>query len=478
MSTVAVAPQPSTRPAPLERLELLCDPGSLHVIRSAVASWRMGDRAVDGDGVVGAAGRVGGRPVFCFAQDASYAGGSLGEMHADTIVRVLRLASKAGAPVVGFVESAGARMQEGTAALAGYGRIFHEHVALSGRVPQISIVLGTSAGGGSYAPALTDFTIMGRDAAMFLTGPAVVRDVMGEDVDAAGLGGPRVHERNGVCSLVVEDAAEAASVARELLGLLPSNSDVAAPRRDTVEPRGVGPGALVPREGRKVYDVRDVVRAVVDGSELLELQPRWARNMVIGFARLDGQSVGVIANQPRHLGGVIDAEASLKAARFVNKCDAFGIPLLVFVDTPGFLPGRRQEAIGVISAGASLLHAFARASVPRLTVILRKAYGGAYITMNSRDLGAHLNFVWEGAEIGVMGAVSAVGILNRRELAAADDPVALRDRLAADYSDAHLAASTAARQGFVDEVIHPDETRARLRWGLDALSSTRTEEMA
>jgi acetyl-CoA carboxylase carboxyltransferase component len=478
MSTVAVAPQPSTRPAPLERLELLCDPGSLHVIRSAVASWRMGDRAVDGDGVIGAAGRVGGRPVFCFAQDASYAGGSLGEMHADTIVRVLRLAAKAGAPVVGFVESAGARMQEGTAALAGYGRIFHEHVALSGRVPQISIVLGTSAGGGSYAPALTDFTIMGRDAAMFLTGPAVVRDVMGEDIDAAGLGGPRVHERNGVCHLVVEDAAEAALAARELLGLLPSNADAPAPRRPVAEPSGIAPSSLVPRESRKVYDVRDVVRAVVDGSELLELSPRWARNMVTGFARLEGQSVGVIANQPRYLGGVIDADAAVKAARFVEKCDAFGVPLLVFVDTPGFLPGRRQEEIGVIKAGASLLHAFARAAVPRITVILRKAYGGAYITMNSRDLGAHLNFVWDGAEIGVMGAVSAVGILNRRELAAADDPDDLRARLAADYSDAHLAASTAARQGFVDEVIHPDETRARLRWGLDALSSTRHEEMA
>src|SRR4051794_5670295 len=319
MSTVAVAPQPSARPAPLERLELLCDPGSLHVIRSAVASWRMGERAVDGDGVVGAAGRVAGRPVFCFAQDATYAGGSLGEMHADTIVRVLRLARKAGAPVVGFVESAGARMQEGTAALAGYGRIFHEHVALSGQVPQISIVLGMSAGGGSYAPALTDFTIMGRDAAMFLTGPAVVRDVMGEDITAAGLGGPRVHERNGVCHLVVDDAAEAAAAARELLGLLPSHAGVGAPRRHAAEPSGVSPASLVPREGRKVYDVRDVVRAVVDGSELLELSPRWARNMVTGFARLDGQSAGVIANQPRHLGGVIDAEAATKAARFVTK---------------------------------------------------------------------------------------------------------------------------------------------------------------
>ncbi len=459
---------------PRERLELLCDPGSLHVIRSAVESWRMGERARGGDGVVGAAGLVKGRPVFCYAQDASFAGGSLGEAHADTIVRVLRLAGQAGAPVVGFVESAGARMQEGTAGLAGYARIFQEHVALSGRVPQVSVVLGTSAGGGSYSPALTDFVVMGERASMFLTGPAVVREVMGEEVGAAQLGGPRVHERTGVTQFVVGSDHEAADLVRELLGHLPQSSATPVPRREPVPPpAGPGPATAVPVEARRVYDVREVVRALADGGELLEVAPRWARNLVCAFARLDGRPVGVVANQPRHLGGAIDAEAARKGARFVGTCDRFGVPLIVLVDTPGFLPGRRQEAAGVIGAGAALLHAFACARVPRLTVILRKAFGGAYITMNSKDLGAHFTFAWPGSQIGVMGAASAVGVLHRRDLAAAENPEALRDRLAGVYAQRHLAASTAAREGFVDEVVEPAETRARLCWGLTTLRKER-----
>jgi acetyl-CoA carboxylase carboxyltransferase component len=472
--SVAVAGEAQPRLGPRERLELLCDPGSLHVIRSAVQSWRMGDRARRGDGVVGAAGSVGGRPVFCYAQDASFAGGSLGEAHADTIVRVLRLAAQARAPVVGFVESAGARMQEGTAALAGYARIFHQQVALAGHVPQISVVLGACAGGGSYSPALTDFVVMGADASMFLTGPAVVREVMGEDVSAAQLGGPAVHQRTGVAHFVAGSDAEAAGLVRELLGYLPPNATTPAPRRVPIAPPGPGPGSFVPDEPRRVYDVRDVVRALADAGELLEVGPRWARNLVCAFARLDGLPVGVVANQPRWLGGVIDAEGARKAAGFVRRCDAFGLPLVVLVDTPGFLPGRRQEADGVIAAGADLLAAFARAAVPRLTVILRKAYGGAYITMNSKDLGAHLTFAWPGAEIGVMGAASAVGVLHRRDLAAAPDPDDLREHLAGDYARRHLAAGTAAREGFVDEVVTPAETRARLIWGLNTLGKERT----
>jgi acetyl-CoA carboxylase carboxyltransferase component len=433
----------------------------------------MGERTRRGDGVVGAAGTVGGRPVFCYAQDASFAGGSLGEAHADTIVRVLRLAAQAGAPVVGFVESAGARMQEGTAALAGYARIFNQQVALAGRVPQIAVVLGACAGGGSYSPALTDFVVMGAGASMFLTGPAVVREVLGEEVSAAELGGPAVHERTGVAHFAAGSDADAAALVRELLGYLPPNASTPAPRRTAVAPRGPGPGSFVPRESRRVYDVRDVARALVDAGELLEFGPRWARNLVCGFARLDGLPVGVVANQPRRLGGVIDAEAARKAARFVRSCDAFGLPLVVLVDTPGFLPGRRQEADGVIAAGADLLAAFARAAVPRMTVILRKAYGGAYITMNSKDLGAHLTFAWPDAEIGVMGAASAVGVLHRRDLVAAPDPDRLRDHLAGDYARRHLAAGTAAREGFVDEVVTPAETRARLIWGLNALAPER-----
>ncbi len=468
--TTALAPRDAPRLGPRERLELLCDPGSLHVIRSAVESRRMGERTRRGDGVVGAAGTVGGRPVFCYAQDASFAGGSLGEAHADTIVRVLRLAAQAGAPVVGFVESAGARMQEGTAALAGYARIFSKQVALAGRAPQIAVVLGACAGGGSYSPALTDFVVMGAGASMFLTGPAVVREVLGEDVSAAELGGPAVHERTGVAHFAAGSDAEAARLVRELLGYLPDNASTPAPRRSAVAPRGPGPGSFVPCESRRVYDVRDVVRALADAGELLEFGPRWARNLVCAFARLDGRPVGVVANQPRRLGGVIDAEGARKAARFVRSCDAFGLPLVVLVDTPGFLPGGRQEADGVIGAGADLLAAFARAAVPRITVILRKAYGGAYITMNSKDLGAHLTFAWPEAEIGVMGAASAVGVLHRRDLVAARDPERLRDDLAGDYARRHLAAGTAAREGFVDEVITPAETRARLIWGLNALA--------
>jgi acetyl-CoA carboxylase carboxyltransferase component len=447
--TLAVAPSPTL--TPFERIEALCDTGSVRAIRSQV-----------GDGVVGAAGRVNGRPVFSYAQDSSFAGGSLGTAHAETILRVMQLAGRSGAPIVGFVESAGARMQEGLAALGGFGRIFQENVALSGRVPQISIVTGVSAGGGSYSPALTDFVMMVDGASMFLTGPGVVREAIGENVTAASLGGTRVHERNGVCDLVAPTVADAALSARELIGYLVSPFDDARPPA-TADPRD--PGDLVPTAPRRTYDVRDVIRAIADAGELLETAPRWARNMVTGFCRIEGRAVAVIANQPRYLGGVIDSDASEKAARFVRTCSSFGLPLVVLVDTPGFMPGVSQESAGVIRHGASLLRAFAEADVPRLTVVLRKAYGGAYITMNSKDLGAHLTFAWPQAEMGVMAARQAVGIINRRELSDA----ASHDELAARYAAEHLGASTAAQNGFVDEVIAPADTRARLAWGLATL---------
>ncbi|MEA2291846.1 MAG: hypothetical protein QOF17_866, partial [Solirubrobacteraceae bacterium] len=324
--------------APVERLEALCDPGSLTLMRSGVESRRMGERARAGDGVITGAGRVDGRPVFCYAQDPSYLGGSLGEQHADSIVKVLRLAGRAGVPVVGFIESGGARMQEGLAALAGYARIFREQVALSGTVPQISVICGASAGGGSYSPALTDFVVMTRRGNMFLTGPAVVREVMGEDVGADELGGPRVHERNGVAHFVAEDDADAALLVRDLLDHLPG-----AREHRAANPPGYDVGGCVPDEQRKVYDVRDVVRAVADEGRLLEWSPRWARNMVCGFARMEGRPVGIVANQPRYLGGVLDSDSATKAARFVRTCNAFGLPLVVFVDTPGFMPGTKQE---------------------------------------------------------------------------------------------------------------------------------------
>jgi len=459
------------RLTPLERLGFLCDPGTVGVIRSGVTSARMGERGRAGDGVVGAAGRIAGRPVFCFAQDASFAGGSLGAEHAETVLRVMRLAGCAEAPVIGFVESAGARMQEGLAALGGFGRIFQENVHLSGRVPQISILTGLSAGGGSYSPALTDFVIMVEGSSMFLTGPGVVREAIGEDVSPDALGGTRVHERNGVCHLTAPSDLDAARLARELLSYLPQNSGDEPPRTAPGAPPGIDPGAVVPREPRRAYDMRDVVRSLADGGELLELSPRWARNMLTAFTRIDGRSVGVVANQPRYLGGVIDADAAQKAARFVRTCNSFGLPLVVLVDTPGFMPGSRQESAGVIRHGAKLLHAFAEATVPRLTVVLRKAYGGAYITMNSKDLGAHLTFAWPAAELGVMAARQAVGIVHRRELEIAAEPETERARLADEYAGEHLGALNAAREGFIDEVIEPDETRARIAWGLATLGT-------
>ncbi len=474
MGAVAQIREPARRMTPLQRLEALCDPGSVQVLRSQVTSERLGGRAQRGDGVVGATGMVDGRPIACYAEDGLFLGGSLGERHADTIVRVLQIAGRARIPVVGFVESAGARMQEGTAALAGYGRIFRESVALGGVVPQISVVSGASAGGGAYSPALTDLILMTEDSAMFLTGPEIVREALGEEVDAVGLGGPRVHERNGVCHLLVEDELAAAARVRELLAYLPSASGEAPPVASAREPELPDPGPLVPAEPRSAYDIREPLRAIVDAGSMLELCPRWARNIVTAVARVDGRPVAVIANQPRHLGGVLDAEASEKAARFIGLCASFGLPLIAIVDTPGFMPGTRQEQAGVIRHGASLVRAFAAAPVPKLTVVLRKAYGGAYITMNSRDLGADLVLAWPGAELGIMSARAAVGIVNRRELRVAGDLERERMRLADAYAEEHLRADAVAAAGFVDELIEPAETRERLVGALRTLARAHT----
>jgi acetyl-CoA carboxylase carboxyltransferase component len=463
-------PEPLT---PEERLGALCDPDSLELVRTGIASRSA--RSTPGDGVAAGAGLVGGRPVYCYAQDQSFAGGSLGTAQAETIVRVLELAGRVGAPVVGFVASGGARIDEGAAALGGYGAIFRAHVALSGKVPQISVITGTSAGGGAYSPALTDFVVMVEGSRLFLTGPGVVEEVMGESVSMDELGGTRVHSRNGVCDLVAEHDLAAAELARELIGHLPQSS--ALPPNPIVpeEPLGGDPGEVVPSDPRKVYDVRSVIRRIGDRSAMLELSERWARNMVTALIRLGGHPVGVIANQPRHLGGAIDTAASEKAARFIRRCDAFGLPLVVLVDTPGFLPGTKQEAMGVIRHGAGLLHAFSAARVPKVTVVLRKAYGGGFITMNSRQLGADLALAWPSAEIGVLGARQAVGIVHRRAIAEAEDADAERDRLAAEYAERHLKAAVAAAAGDVDEVISPAETRRHLIWGLSVLGTNRSE---
>ncbi len=456
---------------PLERLEVLCDPDSLNLLRTDVLSRRMGEKARPGDGVLGATGRVDGRPVACFAQDASFAGGSLGEAHADTVVSVLALAQRTRVPVIGFIESAGARMQEGLAALAGYGRIFHHHVALSGEVPQISVICGACAGGGSYAPALTDFVIMTENASMFLTGPGVVAAVTGEDVTAQELGGHRVHDRNGVCHLVAANDLDAALLVRDLLDFLPQNSETPAAIWPVVDPPGDAPDSFVPAEPRKVYDVRDVARSLLDGGRLLEISPRLARNVVCAFGRLEGRSVGIVANQPRYLGGVLDSDASQKAARFVRTCNLFRIPLLVLVDTPGFLPGTKQEKLGVIRHGAKLVHAFSECTVPRVTILMRKAFGGAFIAMNSKELGADFVYAWPSAQLGVMGAMQAVDIIHRRDIAAAEDPEALRVSLAADYAAEHLTPAAASAEGHVDDVIEPGETRERAAAAFAALDS-------
>ena len=471
MSNLALVPRTEEKLSPHERLEALCDPGSLQLLRGAVGSLRMGDKARPGDGVIGATGRVDGRPIACYAQDPSFMGGSLGEVHADTICRVLEIGIRARMPVVGFIESAGARLQEGVAALAAYAKIFHHNVALSGVVPQISVICGASAGGGSYSPALTDFVVMTRKASMFLTGPGVVKEVMGQDVDATTLGGPRVHDRNGVCQLVAEGDLDAAWLVRDLLDYLPQHSGELPRRWPAMDPFEGAPDDAVPEAKRRVYDVRDVARTLVDGGRLLEVNARWARNIVTGFARLDGRAVGIVANQPRYLGGVLDADAATKGARFVRICDLYGIPLVVLVDTPGFLPGSGQERIGVIRHGAKLVHAFAAATVPRVTVVLRKAFGGAFIAMNSRGLGADLVVAWPQAQLGVMGGKQAVDLVKRREIKGADDPAAARDHFADEYDRDRLSSETAAREGVIDEIVAPDATRRRLRDALQTLSA-------
>jgi len=467
MATVLEKPQAAPPGAPQAQLEALCDPGSFRPLRSGVSSLRLGERAALGDGVVAGAGEVNGRPVFCYAQDPKFLGGSLGEVHADTIVRLMRMAGDAGAPVVGFVRSGGARLQEGHAALAGYGRIFRASVELSRKVPQISILDGISAGGGAYSPALTDFVVMTAESRMFLTGPKVVAEAMGEEISMEDLGGPRVHGKNGVCHLVAEDPAGAVEATRHLLGLLPQRLGQAVPAAVVKAADGADPGSHVPAEQRKVYDVRDVAASILDQDSMIELSPRWASNMVTAFARLEGRPVGLIANQPRALGGVIDAAASEKAALFVEDCDRFGIPLVVFVDTPGFMPGRKQEEAGVIRHGASLLRAFAGAGVPKVTLVLRKAFGGAAITMNSKDLGADMVFSWPGAQIGIMAARQAVGIVHHRALKEEGGPS--HDELADAYAAEHLTAPAAAASGWVDEVIEPEASRDRLAWALRSL---------
>lgn len=419
-----------------------------------------------GDGVVTGVAQIDGRPVGVFAQDPTVLGGSLGEIHASKIARIVAHAGRAHTPVVGLIDSGGARIQEGVAALDGYGAIFRSNVALSGRVPQISVVLGPCAGGAVYSPALTDIVIMQRERAhMFLTGPRVVKAVTFEDVSLADLGGAEVHATSsGVVHLITEDSGAAFDLVRRVLSYLPSSCWDTLPCTLPAEPE---PMPDVPANQRIPYDVRGVICGVVDAGSFPELSPRFAANIVVGFGRFEGLPVGVVANQPRVLAGTLDIKASEKAARFVRMCDAFGLPLVTLVDTPGFLPGLGQEAGGIIRKGAKLLYAYSEASVPRVTVVLRKAFGGAYIVMNSKSLGADAAFVWPGAEIAVMGADGAIDVIYRREVEA--DP-SRRDELIERYRAEAMAPHIPAERLSIDEVIAPGDTRAIVAATLRSLS--------
>ena len=432
------------------RLELLFDPGTFRPIRTAV-----------GDGVLSGSGRVQGRPVCAWAQDGAFKGGSLGAAGGETIARTIGRADALGVPLVGFPHSGGARLQEGVAALTAYAAIFRAQSLAT--VPIISVVSGPCAGGAAYSPALGDFVVMTQDAVMFLTGPKIIERVTRETITSADLGGPKVHSANGVAHLVARDDVHAAELTRELLLHLPDRAGGTPPLVPPADAPTGDPADALPESDRKVYDVRGVASALLDDGALLELAPKWARNLVVGFGRLEGHAVGVIANQPRHLGGCLDAAAAEKGAWFVKLCDRFGLPLVVLADTPGFLPGANQEQAGVLRHGASLLRAFSCATVPRVTVTLRQAYGGAHIVMNSRDLGATLTLAWPDARIGVMGARQAVELVRRREIEAGADAALLADA----YEAEHLPVRVAAAAGFVDEVIAPYQTRDRIAHVLD-----------
>jgi propionyl-CoA carboxylase beta chain len=462
-----------------ERLDLLLDPGSFVELDAFVTNRDMtAAESFLGDGIVTGHGEIDGRTVFVFSQDFTVFGGSLSEAYAEKVCKVMDLAMKVGAPIVGLNDSGGARIQEGVASLGGYAEIFLRNVMASGVVPQLSLVLGPCAGGAVYSPAITDFTVMVEGTSyMFVTGPSVVKTVTHEDVDAEFLGGAITHTtRSGVAHIAAPDEASAIDAARALLAYLPQNNVATPVVLATTDPSHRMDDALdgvVPDDPRTPYDMHEVLRRVIDDGEFLEIQAGWAQNIIIGFARLAGRSVGVVAQQPAVLAGALDIDASVKAARFVRTCDAFNVPLVTFVDVPGFLPGVAQEHGGIIRHGAKLLYAYAEATVPKLTVITRKAYGGAYDVMSSKHIRGDMNFAWPTAEIAVMGAEGAVGIINRDELDAADDAGAERARLVATYQEAFANPYVAAARGYIDEVIRPSETRPRLIRALAVLADKR-----
>ncbi|MGH9684842.1 MAG: acyl-CoA carboxylase subunit beta [Candidatus Acidiferrales bacterium] len=467
-----------------ERIDLLLDEGSFEeldkFVRHHCADFGMADQRPPGDGFVTGYGRIHGRLVYVFAQDFTVFGGSLSEANAGKIIKIMDLALRAGAPVIGLNDSGGARIQEGVMSLAGYAEIFLRNTLASGVIPQLSAIMGPCAGGAVYSPAITDFIFMTRDTSyMFVTGPDVIKTVTHEEVTKQELGGAMTHNAtSGVAHFISRDDTECLAMIRELLRYLPSNNLEDPPRCETTDRpdrTSAALNSLVPEDPQKPYDIKDAIHAIVDDGEFFEVHEHYAKNIVVGFARLDGRPVGIVANQPAFLAGVLDINASVKGARFVRFCDAFNIPLITFEDVPGFLPGTQQEFGGIIKHGAKLLFAFAEATVPKITVITRKAYGGAYCVMASKHIRTDINYAWPTAEIAVMGPEGAVGIVYRREIDRAPeaDREKIRREKAGDFRERFANPYAAAERGYVDAVIEPAQTRAKLIAALRSLENKR-----
>ena len=461
-----------------ERINLLLDEGSFMEVDSLVEhrckDFDMDRNIIPGDGVVCGHGTIDGRLVYCFAQDFTVYGGSLGEMHGLKICKILDMALKTGSPVIGLNDSGGARIQEGVASLGSYAEIFFRNVRASGVIPQISVIMGPCAGGAVYSPAITDFVVMvDKTAHMFITGPEVIKTVTNEEVSFEELGGANTHAtRSGVTHFTAEDDEGAISIVRDLVSHMPSNNLEKAPISPTNDPLDrlcAELDTLVPRDPSVPYNMQIAIEQIIDDGAFLEVQSDFAPNIIVGFGRLGGHSIGIVANQPMVLAGCLDIDASVKAARFVRFCDAFNIPLLTFVDVPGFLPGASQEWGGIIRHGAKLLYAFAEATVPKLTVITRKAYGGAYDVMSSKHIRGDYNIAWPSAELAVMGAQGAVQIIHKRRIGSSKDPVQERARLVDDFTEKFANPYKAASLGYLDDVVHPSETRNALTRALGAL---------
>ena len=465
-----------------ERVEKLLDPSSFRELDTFVTHRAVGfgveKQSYLGDSVVTGWGTINGRLVYVFSQDFTVFGGSLSEVHAEKVCKIMDLAMKNGAPVIGLNDSGGARIQEGVVSLAGYAHIFLRNVLASGVVPQISAILGPCAGGAVYSPAMTDFILMTKDTShMFITGPGVIRAVTHEDVTFEELGGAMTHvSKSGVAHFAAEDEAQCLDLVRRLLGYIPQNNLEDPPFVPTADPEDRMDeelATITPDSPAKAYDMKEIIRCVVDDGQFLEIHEHWAQNIIVGFARLGGFSVGIVAQQPMVLAGVLDIDASRKAARFVRFCDAFNIPLVTFVDVPGFLPGVYQEHHGIILAGAKLLWAYCEATVPKITIITRKAYGGAYDVMSSKHIRGDISYAWPTAEIAVMGPEGAVNVVFRKEIAAADDPEAERERLVRQYREQFANPYIAAARGYLDDIIEPQETRPRLIETLKMLQNKR-----